>query len=163
MNGRDWQRRDSPPATLIGTCNELTVTWSCQCQFEHAETLTLLSSSQFPAVTMSSRTLTMTISLLVLLLSRSASPCVSVPGFGPGQTENRDGLQGGDIFGFGNSPDYGFEGFEEVGLGFEFGEGFSHDGEEVPVYQRRGGEEERYKILLNKRGEEKERNFDYGF
>ena len=44
------------------------------------------------------------------------------------QTGDRDGHDGdGDIFGYGDQPDFGFEGFGHDDFGFDFGEGFSHD------------------------------------
>ena len=63
-------------------------------------------------------------------------------GFGPSRTDNRDS---DDIFGFGDQPDYGFEGFGNDGFGFEFGEGFSHDEDEGPGYERRLRQDTRQK------------------
>ena len=156
------------------------------------QTPTLLSPyAQFPPVNMGRQSGILSISILVILLTGSVSSCMSsIPGFGPGESENRDGDHGGDIFGYGDAPDYGFEGFQHDGFGFDFGEGFSHDEYEAPGHDRRGrqephkdrrrykdqghdggyegpeyedeeGEGEDYKKVLILHNRKK--NFDYGF
>ena len=79
--------------------------------------------------------------LLLLLLSRLSSGCMPVPGLGPDDhSDNRGDFHeepGGDIFSHGERPDFGFEGFQHDGFGFDFGEGFSHEGGEDGGYERR--------------------------
>merc|ERR1719219_2954560 len=71
--------------------------------------------------------------LLLLLVIRRGSGCMSVPELGPGgHSDNR-----GDIFSHDDQPDFGFEGFQHDGFGFDFGEGFSHDAGEDGGYERR--------------------------
>merc|ERR1719219_1536255 len=71
--------------------------------------------------------------LLLLLVIRRGSGCMSVPELGPGgHSDNR-----GDIFSHDDLPDFGFEGFQHDGFGFDFGEGFSHDVGEDGGYERR--------------------------
>ena len=62
-----------------------------------------------------------------------------MPGLG-GHSDKRDGFPdevGGDIFSHGDQPDFGFEGFQHDGFGFDFGEGFSHEAGEDGGYERR--------------------------
>ena len=75
---------------------------------------------------------------LVLLLTRLSSGCMPVPGLGPDGHNRGDhhGDGGGDIFSHGEQQEFGFEGFQHEGFGFEFGEGFSHHEEEDGGYER---------------------------
>ena len=79
--------------------------------------------------------------VLLLVVTRLGSGCMSVPGLGPGDhSDNRGDYHednGGDIFSHGEQPDFGFEGFQHDGFGFEFGEGFSHEEGEDGGYERR--------------------------
>ena len=84
------------------------------------------------------RSLSSVLSLL-LLVTRLCSGCMPVPGLGPEGHNRGDhhGDGGGDIFSHGEQQDFGFEGFQHDGFGFEFGEGFSHQEEEDGGYERR--------------------------
>ena len=98
-----------------------------------------LSSAQFLPSKMRSQTVPWL--ALLLLLSRLSSGCMPVPGLGPDDhSDNRGDFHeepGGDIFSHGERPDFGFEGFQHDGFGFDFGEGFSHDEGEDGGYERR--------------------------
>ena len=64
---------------------------------------------------------------------------MSVPELGPGSDNRGDDYEGTgpDIFSHGDLPDFGFEGFQHDGFGFDFGEGFSHLAGEDGGYERR--------------------------
>ena len=158
---------DSPPGEIIGAMT-LALLNVRLCMLTTAE-LRQPRVSFCPASTMRSETLRW---LLVLTVSnRLSSGCMSVPGLGPaGQSDNRGDFHedaAGDIFSHGEQPDFGFEGFQHDGFGFDFGEGFSHDGGEDGGYERRGrlrherGQEEQGERRLPVYGQEDRQEEDY--
>ena len=152
---------------------------SAQCQTQHAQPS---SGCQFPRGKMGSQSV-FSLLLLLLVAIRRGYGCMSVPELGPGgHSDNR-----GDIFSHDDQPDFGFEGFQHDGFGFDFGEGFSHlAGEDggyerrarlrhrpVPVYEEYEDRQEEEKVLILKApgGEydnyynynKGKTQFDYGF